>query len=68
MAGHLLQSCLDHTQVGEKGMEQLMGLRTVTSGKVRTEQRSPIAGGDIFGQRGGVAAPDCQPLLCRSQG
>lgn len=24
---------------------------------------APVAGGDIFGQRAGVAAPDCQPLL-----
>lgn len=49
-------------------MEQLMGPRTVTSGKVATQQHSPIAGGDIFGQHAGVAAPDCQPLLCCSQG
>lgn len=45
-----------------------MGPRRVTSGKVRTEQRSPVAGGDIFGQHAGVAAPDCQPPLCRGQG
>lgn len=43
----------------------------MTSGKVRTEQRSPVAGGDIFGQHAGVAAPGCQPPLssgCRGCG
>lgn len=45
-----------------------MGPRTVTSGKVTTQQHSATAGGDIFGQHAGVAAPDCQPLLCCSQG
>ncbi|KAI9519354.1 hypothetical protein NQZ68_029521 [Dissostichus eleginoides] len=38
-------------------------LRRVMSGKVRTEQRSPVAGGDIFGQHVWVAVPDCQPPL-----
>ena len=44
-----------------------MAPRRVTSGKVRTEQRSPVAGGDIFGQHARVAVPDYQPLLCRGQ-
>lgn len=47
-----------------------MGLRGVTSGKVRTVQHSPVAGGDIFGQHDRIVASHCQSFLlsgCRGQ-
>lgn len=47
-----------------------MGLRGVKSGKVRTVQHSPVAGGDIFGQHDRIVASHCQSFLlsvCRGQ-
>lgn len=42
-----------------------MGSRGVTSGKVRTEQRIPVAGGDFFGQHDRIVAQRLLLSGCR---